>query len=187
MAIVGSRLSSVRGVRLRGSSSISTLQLTTSTGSISVSASNIGQTSAVISWTQPETSTWTISTASGQVTTGSATQGQSVSMTLNFQHTGTSYTLMVSTPHYSGSVTLTTAAYIPGAPSVSSHSQTANSITIGWSAITNATSYNVYWSVAGAASWQGQATVTGTSYTIPNLQPGTLYSVGIQAVAPDVI
>ncbi len=49
MAIVGSRLSSVRGVRLRGSSSISTLQLTTSTGSISVSASNIGQTSAVIS------------------------------------------------------------------------------------------------------------------------------------------
>ncbi len=178
---------SLRRPMLRGVSTVSVFELTTSTGGIAVSASQITQTGATITWTMPETSTWTISTQYGTVLTGSGTSGQAIAQPLNFPHTGTSYTLSISTPHYTGTVTVTTLAYVPGQPAVSSHSQTANSLTIVWGAVANATSYNIMWSVAGAASWQGSDTTTGTSYTIPNLNPGTLYSIGIQAVAPDVI
>ncbi|MDR2347004.1 MAG: fibronectin type III domain-containing protein [Planctomycetaceae bacterium] len=69
----------------------------------------------------------------------------------------------------------------PAAPSNLSTSQTENGqVTLTWSTVTGATSYNVY--QQNGTAWSLVGTVTGTSYSISNLADGT-YNFAVSAVS----
>ena len=60
-------------------------------------------------------------------------------------------------------------------------------LTVSWRAVTGATGYTVEWreETAGSFDPNDQATATGTSHVIENLDGGTEYAVQVTAVLPD--
>ncbi len=71
--------------------------------------------------------------------------------------------------------------YSTANPSVSSISNTKNSITVKWGKVSGATSYRVYRKAGSAKSWTRVATVKGTSYKDKNVKNGTKYTYTVRA------
>lgn len=183
---------------LSASGSVSTVSATT-TGSLSVSLNGL-----VATFSLPGVSTYTYAAtvyfgagATGIIYTGSIAGVNG--LTVHLPHWGTAYGAIVlqgtvdavsAAMAYAGnpaggyviaSAQFSTAAYVPGAPTITVVTPGTSSIAFGWSAVANASSYNVLLNGSVVAS------TTGTSYTIGNLSPATQYTIGVQAVAPDVI
>ncbi|MDE2233017.1 MAG: fibronectin type III domain-containing protein [Patescibacteria group bacterium] len=183
---------------LSASSSVSTVSATT-TGSLGVSLNGLVATLSL-----PGVSTYTYGATVyfGEGVTGIIYTGSIAGvngLTVHLPHWGMAYGLIVlqgtvdavnAAMAYAGnpaggfiiaSAQFSTAAYVPGAPVITVVTPGMNSIAFGWSAVSNATSYNVLLNGSVIAS------TTGTSYTFGNLSPATQYSIGVQAVAPDVV
>jgi hypothetical protein len=84
----------------------------------------------------------------------------------------------------SAGVTLTVTVPIPVAPTLNAPQAGSGQVALSWAAVTNATSYNVYYSTgATAVNTAGAvlATVAGTSYTHTGLTNGTVYNYAATA------
>lgn len=94
---------------------------------------------------------------------------------------GTSYSFTVSAVAAGGESSQSSVTNVLTVPSVptglASGSTTSTVSTLNWSAVTGASSYNVYKSGTQTATG-----VTGTSYTVTNLMPGTSYTFTVSAV-----
>lgn len=67
---------------------------------------------------------------------------------------------------------------------VTSPGQTATSVDLAWDAVTNATSYGVEWSPAGAGTWTDQGAATNSA-TVSGLTASTSYDFRVAARADD--
>ncbi len=175
---------------LRGTSSLTTTTATTTSGALIVSASSIGEYSVVVSFSGAfQGNVATIAMNGSPVQLSSILSGDPAhlqagtnSFVIALPHSGTNYTIGISIDNgYQGSVSFTSAIYIPGAPSIQNVATTATVITFSWSAVPNAVQYIVY--LNGAAV----ITQPGTTAGIGGLAPNTRYTIGVQAVAPDVV
>jgi hypothetical protein len=165
-AQVGAQLTAVRGA---------------TTGTIS---------STTYQWRRADTSGGTysdIASATGSTYTPvSGDGGKFIQVVVTVSNTGGSATATsAATGQVSSTVTLTT----PAAPTVSATSNTLKSITVTWSAITNASSYTLklYSSIGTLLTTTGLTGRTGTSATITtsnfaSLADSTAYKVSITAI-----
>lgn len=184
-------------VTLRGTSSITTVSSTTGYGSIVLSASSIGEYDVTVSFNNNVGAGLCSVYLNGTNITNTIAAGPSDPLNLTsgtnsfyitLPHSGTSYAVDIVTNNgYRGSVSFTSAVYIPGAPSITSVTPSQNSIAIAWSSVPNATSYNVYLNNTLVTSSNFSPSGSGLAGTITGLSPDTTYSIGVQAVAPDVI
>ncbi|GBU27635.1 hypothetical protein R84B8_01170 [Treponema sp. R8-4-B8] len=72
---------------------------------------------------------------------------------------------------------------VPNAPTgVNATAVSSSSISVSWSAVSGATSYDVYFEIGSSITKNFAGTVTGTSYTHTGLQAGTTYYYYIKAV-----
>lgn len=148
-----------------------------SSGTIGVSYSDFvisnGATNITRSGALPANLTGVFSTNAG----GTGSPGYVVSGTPTT--VGTSNFTLTAT-NASGSTTynatIVIGAALPGTPSITSTSSTANSVTFGWNTPANAVSYQVR---LGTGSWTSTSL---NAHTFSNLQPGTSYTVAVRAV-----
>ena len=154
-----------------------------------LSSSSITTTGATISWTAVSgatsynvqyklstATTWTTLTAS---TTSSILTGLTAGSTYNFQiqavcASGTS-TYVAST------FTTTTATSCGNPTSLNATSITTTGATLGWTAVSGATSYNVQYKLSTATTWT-TTTSTTTSKALTGLTASSTYNYQIQAV-----
>ena len=61
------------------------------------------------------------------------------------------------------------------------------SVSLGWSAVRTAVSYDVEYKSAGSATWSSGGNTTGTSINISNLSPSTLYDWRVRANCTEAI
>ena len=67
-------------------------------------------------------------------------------------------------------------------PTISSTSETSNTITVNWGAIANRSNYTLEYKKSSASSWSTWSkTITSTTATITGLDPGTAYSLRVKA------
>lgn len=59
---------------------------------------------------------------------------------------------------------------------------TSASATLGWGAVSGATSYNLQWKTSAASTWTTVSGQTGTSYSLSGLAASTTYNYRVQAV-----
>jgi len=109
-------------------------------------------------------------------------------ITISNLHWGTTYTVSVNddtTALPVGSVQFTTPIYVPNAPVITGATPSLNDIVVTWNAVPNATSYNIYLN----GTKIGNVTTTNASMKAlgATLQQATKYTIGVQAVAPDVL
>lgn len=78
---------------------------------------------------------------------------------------------------YSNIVTATTNPPLPAAPTLSSTGVTANSVSLAWGAVANASTYNLYRNAVRV-----QSGLTGTSFTDSGVAAGTAYAYTLTAV-----
>ena len=142
-------------------------------GGLTVAATN---TSLTLNWSA-------VTGATGyEVKQGSSSPSVSVSgtsHTFNDLSAGTTYRLDVRARNGAGfsdwtSLTATTA---PAAPSGLGATSTSTTITLTWSAVTGATSYEVKQGESGTET----AVSSGTSHTFPNLTANTAYTLYVRA------
>ena len=179
---------------LSASGNTSTVSATT-TGTILAIVSGLNVT---VKLSAPSTSGLPIQILIGSTVVGNGATdskysliGLSSGFTFTLPHWGTQYAVSVqvinnmgtSSQSYSGigSAVFSTPAYVPGAPVISTVVPGQSQITLNWTAVPNASSYNVY--LNGTL----KINTTGLSYIITGLSPATTYTVGVQAVAPDVV
>jgi chitodextrinase len=87
-----------------------------------------------------------------------------------------------STNSAAGTVTFTTTNVALAAPTgLASPSQTTTSIALSWNAVTNATSYGIEQSPAGAGTWTEIGTATGTTHNATGLTIDTDYDFRVAA------
>jgi hypothetical protein len=155
-----------------------------------LSSSSITSTGATISWTAVSgatsynvqhklstATTWTTLTAS---TTSSILTGLTAGSTYNFQiqavcasGTGT---------YVASTFTTTTATSSCGNPTgLTATSISTTGATLGWTAVSGATSYNVQYKLSTATTWT-TTTSTTTSKALTGLTAGSTYNFQIQAV-----
>jgi hypothetical protein len=173
---------------LSASGTVSTINATT-TGTLNATVAGLNVN---VKLSAPTTATDVIYIAiNGTVQSGTGTLNilGGTGYNLTMPHWGTQYTVTVNDANgfTIGSVTFSTPAYVPGAPVITKISPTSSGLAVVWNAVPNASSYIVTWKVAGAASWQGTASTTNLSAQITGLSAATTYTVGVQAVAPDVV
>lgn len=68
----------------------------------------------------------------------------------------------------------------PASLSASNIGQT--SATLGWGAVSGATSYNLQWKLAANSTWNTVSGISNTSYNLTGLSAGTSYNFRVQAV-----
>jgi hypothetical protein len=61
------------------------------------------------------------------------------------------------------------------------------SVSLAWSAVNTAVSYDVEYKLAGSSTWSSGGNTTGTSMNISNLSPSTLYDWRVRANCPEAI
>jgi hypothetical protein len=147
-------------------------------------------TTTTYQWRRADTSGGTYndiaSATSSTYTPVSGDGGKYIQVVVTVSNTGGSATATsAATGQVASTVTLTT----PAAPTVSATSNTLKSITVSWSAITNASSYTLklYSSIGTLITTTGLTGRTGTSATITtsnfaSLADSTAYKVSITAV-----
>ena len=145
-------------------------------GDLGVTATS---TSLTLSWTAVTgAASYDVKRSPGSETPTTAT---GTSYTFPNLTAGTTYTLFVRARNGSGTSTWSEVAKttIPAAPGDSDLTATAtnNSITLSWTAVTGAASYDVKRSPGS----ETPTTVTDTSYTFPNLTAGTAYTLSVRA------
>jgi hypothetical protein len=70
-----------------------------------------------------------------------------------------------------------------GTPSgLNATSITQTTATLGWTAVSGATSYNLQWKVSTSGTWTTVSNLTGTSYNLTGLTASTTYNYQVQAV-----
>ena len=194
MAIVYRQQNFFRGRlgSLRASGPISTI-LGTTTGSLSLALSGLKVTMTIngVSGSNYLVDIWVTPTSPAGLRTKifSAISVSGLDPSLGgisyaLPHWGTAYSMqvaLVGTTTVIASAAISTPAYVPNAPDITSLTPTPNAISIGWNAVTNASSYNVY--LNGSL----KATVTTLTYQFTGLNPATQYKVGVQALAPNVV
>jgi hypothetical protein len=147
-------------------------------------------TSTTYQWRRADTSGGTysdIASATGSTYTPvSGDGGKYIRVVVTVSNTGGSAT---ATSAASGQVSSTVTLTTPAAPTVSATSNTLKSITVSWSAITNASSYTLrlYSSIGTLITTTGLTGRTGTSATITtanfaSLADSTAYKVSITAI-----
>ena len=121
------------------------------------------------------------------LTRTSATSAATITYTRSGLTPGTSYTTVVRLENSGAdrtgwaSVTTSTNAPPPGAPSGATATPGVQSLAVSWTAGTNANGYKVQWKSGSQAynTSTRQATSTSTSYTISSLTAGTEYTVRV--------
>jgi hypothetical protein len=154
-----------------------------------LSSSLITTTGATISWTAVSgatsynvqyklstATTWTTLTAS---TTSSTLTGLTAGSMYNFQiqavcASGTS-------SYVASSFTTATAATCGNPTGLTATSITTTGATLGWTAVSGATSYNIQYKLSTATTWT-TTTATTNSKAITGLTPGSTYNFQVQAV-----
>jgi hypothetical protein len=70
-----------------------------------------------------------------------------------------------------------------GTPSgLNATSITQTTATLGWTAVSGATSYNLQWKVSTSGTWTTVSNLTGTSYNLTGLTASTTYNYQVQAI-----
>ena len=157
-----------------------TVTLTRNTSSFTASWSAVtGATSYTIRYKLSTASSWSTTTSTTTSKTISGTSGatyyvQVMATTTNASYTNSDYSTQQS-------VVIQTKLATPGSPSITD--TTISSITFGWSAVTNATSYTVYYKLSSASTWSS-TTTTSTSWTKSSLSEGVTYQFKVKATNP---
>jgi hypothetical protein len=154
---------------------LSSSLITTNGATISWTAVS-GATSYNVQYKLSTATTWTTLTAS---TTSSTLTGLTAGSMYNFQiqavcASGTS-------SYVASSFTTATAATCGNPTGLTATSITTTGATLGWTAVSGATSYNVQYKLSTATTWT-TTTATTTTKAITGLTPGSTYNFQIQAV-----
>jgi hypothetical protein len=163
---------------------------------LTVAAAGISQTSAVATWTAGGTETaWNVQYKAASATNWTDATATTTSYTMNGLTANTQYQVRVqancgdgNTSDWTSAVTFTTLPEDTPEPCetpTNLHASTcdAHSITIGWNANGNATSWNIRYRVENG-SWSS-ATSTTNSYVISGLVAETVYEIQVQANCGD--
>jgi hypothetical protein len=139
--------------------------------------SNASYSSFNIRYRESGTTTWSQTTST---TTSKAISGLASSTTYEFQVETVCSSSCSS--GYSDSATFTTLEGACGIPSnLTAGNITSTSATLSWSAVSNATSYNVRYRIVGASTWTTTSSTTN-SVGISSLTPGTQYEFQVESV-----
>ncbi len=156
----------------------------------SLTTTNIANTSATFGWAAVSgatgynvqyrivgTSTW--STASASSNTYNAT---GLTAGSNYEWQVQTVCSSTSTSQFTASATFTTTGgcAIPGG--LTSSAITTTSATVGWTAVSGASAYNLQYEVGSTGTFTTVSNITGTSYNITGLVAGTTYQFQVQAV-----
>ena len=104
---------------------------------------------------------------------------------------GVSYTARVFTTCSSGNtpesreVFFTTSGVFCSAPNLNVSNISTNSANFSWNTISNASSYTLQWKLATADTWNTVADISGTTYLLNGLLPGTLYNCHVKSNCTD--
>ena len=159
---------------------------------LTVAAATISQNSAVATWTAGGSeTTWNVQYKAASATNWTDATATTTSYTMNGLTANTQYQVRVqancgdgNTSDWTSAVTFTTLPEDTPEPCetpTNLHASTcdAHSITIGWNANGNATSWNIRYRVENG-SWSS-ATSTTNSYVISGLVAETVYEIQVQA------
>ena len=182
---------------LVGWSNVSFAQTNTCLPPTALTATNIGISSAILSWTPSNnvnqyytvqyrplgSSAWLIVTVQQfpytlnnlQCGTNYEWQVQAYCLTTSGSSTASGY----SSPASFSTLTCTNVCVAP--VGLSATNITTNGATISWSAVAGATGYNVRYRIAGSAAWM-TTTSTTNSINLLNLTCGSTYEVSVQTV-----
>ncbi len=158
---------------------------------ISLSSSQVNDTSAVISWGymdsaisynvqyKPNAATAWITLSNIQVT--------SISLAPLTPNTNYVFRVQAVCPegnsNFSATSLFTTSGSSCGVPSgLTATNITTTSATLGWAAVQGASSYNVQYKTSASASWSASVSVAGNSYNLTGLTASTPYNFRVQAV-----
>jgi Metallo-peptidase family M12/Secretion system C-terminal sorting domain/Fibronectin type III domain len=135
-----------------------------------------GAGSYALSWKTTTSSTW--STPVTLTSTAYTISNLSASTTYNYrvQTNCTGGTSGFAT----GNFTTTAGGASCGAPASISAAPTASTAAITWAGVSGASSYAISWKASSSANWSVAINVSGTSYTISNLQANTSYNVRVR-------
>ena len=163
---------------------------------LTVAAAGISQTSAVATWTAGGTETaWNVQYKAASATNWTDATATTTSYTMNGLTANTQYQVRVqancgdgNTSDWTSAVTFTTLPEDTPEPCetpTNLHASTcdAHSITIGWNANGNATSWNIRYRVENG-SWSSATSNTNT-YVISGLVAETVYEIQVQANCGD--
>jgi hypothetical protein len=103
-------------------------------------------------------------------------------------HWGTTYSVNVNDDTLAlpvGTAQFTTPIYVPDAPVITKAVPSFDDIVVYWNAVPNATQYNIY--LNGTLVGNTTATYISLKTIGQKLQQSTKYTIGVQAVAPDVL
>ena len=163
---------------------------------LTVAAAGISQTSAVATWTAGGTETaWNVQYKAASATNWTDATATTTSFTMNGLTANTQYQVRVqancgdgNTSDWTSAVTFTTLPEDTPEPCetpTNLHASTcdAHSITIGWNANGNATSWNIRYRVENG-SWSSATSNTNT-YVISGLVAETVYEIQVQANCGD--
>lgn len=158
-----------------------TVTLTRNTSSFTASWSAVtGATGYTIRYKLSTASSWTTATTTTTsktitgLTSGATYYVQVMATTTNASYVDSDWSTQQS-------VVIQTKLATPGSPSITD--TTTSSITFGWSTVTNATSYTVYYKLSSATSWSS-TTTTSTSWTKSSLTEGVTYQFKVKATNP---
>jgi len=174
---------------LKGTSTISTISTMTS-GTVTAQVSG---NSVIIRVNVPSTSTDSygieLSYSGGSSPYSGYTASQLINgISITNLHWGTTYSVNVNDDTLAlpvGSTQFTTPIYIPNAPVITKAVPSFDDIVVYWNAVPNATQYNIY--LNGTLVGNTTATYISLKTIGQKLQQATKYTIGVQAVAPDVL
>lgn len=156
-------------------SGLTSSAITTSSATISWTAVS-GATSYNVQYKPSTSTTWTTLTAS---TTSSALSGLSAATTYNYQIQ--SVCANGSGTYVASTFTTSTATSCGNPSGLTASAITTTGATLGWTAVSGATSYNVQYKLSTATTWTS-TTSTTTTKALTGLTAGSTYNFQIQAV-----
>jgi hypothetical protein len=163
--------------------------LTTTAASCSaptgLATSNIGSNSANLTWTAVSgtavtgyTIQYRLSTSTTWLTAGTSTSA-SFSLTGLAPASTYSWQVMANCSGYSVAGTLTTICNTP--TGLASSNIASTTATVGWTAVSGATSYTVQYRTSSSTTWLTAGTATTNSYNLTSLTASTAYSWQVKA------
>ncbi|HEY5406027.1 MAG TPA: fibronectin type III domain-containing protein [Ginsengibacter sp.] len=122
------------------------------------------------------TSTWSTAAATNSYSATGLTAGTNYEWQVQTICSGST------TSAFTGSTTFTTTGGCSTPTGLSSSAITTTTATVGWTAVSGATGYNLQYKVSTAGSFTTISNLTATSYNLTGLTAATIYQFQVQAI-----